>query len=50
MAFQGKAEDIGYTPAVELARMIREKEISPVEVVDLFIERIERINPKVSLV
>jgi aspartyl-tRNA(Asn)/glutamyl-tRNA(Gln) amidotransferase subunit A len=48
MALNGDAEVIGYTPAVELARMIREKEISPVEVVDIFIERIERINPKVN--
>jgi len=40
--------DICYTPAVELARMIKEKEISPVEVVNIFRERIEEINPKVN--
>ena len=40
--------EICYTPAVELARMIREKEISPVEVVNIFQERIEEINPKLN--
>jgi len=40
--------EICYTPALELARMIREKEISPVEVVNIFRERIDKINPKVN--
>jgi len=34
--------------AVELARRIREREISPVEVVDVHIRRIEQVNPKLN--
>ncbi len=41
-------ETFCYTGAVELARMIRRKEMSPVEVVTAFIRRIETINPKVN--
>ncbi|MBW1710143.1 MAG: amidase [Deltaproteobacteria bacterium] len=41
-------EAICFTPATELARMIREKEISPVEVVEIFLKRIEEVNPKVN--
>ena len=48
MTFSKESEVIAFTPAVELARMIRAKEISPVEVVAVFAERIERINPKVN--
>jgi aspartyl-tRNA(Asn)/glutamyl-tRNA(Gln) amidotransferase subunit A len=48
MTFSKDSGGIGFTPAVELARMIRAKEISPVEVAAVFAERIERINPKVN--
>lgn len=37
-----------YTPAVDLAQMIRSREISPVELVDAFLERIDEINPKIN--
>jgi aspartyl-tRNA(Asn)/glutamyl-tRNA(Gln) amidotransferase subunit A len=37
-----------YTSAVELARMIRRKELSPVEIITAYIRRIEEINPKVN--
>lgn len=37
-----------YTPAVDLAQMIRSREISPVELVDAFLERIDELNPKVN--
>lgn len=40
--------DIFYTSADELAGMIRAKEISPVEVVDRFIERIGEVNPLIN--
>jgi len=37
-----------YTPALELARMIRSRAISPIELVDTFLERIDELNPKVN--
>jgi len=37
-----------FTPATELARMIREKEVSPVGVVETFLKRIEEVNPRVN--
>ena len=35
-------------PAVELARRIREREVSPVQVVDAHIRRIEEVNPRLN--
>ena len=37
-----------FTPAVEVAAAIRRKEISPVEVADLYLERIERLEPELN--
>jgi amidase len=37
-----------FVPAVELARQIAAREISPVEVVDACVERIERRNPELN--
>lgn len=37
--------DVCYVPALELARLIREREISPVEVVQNSLARIEDVNP-----
>src|SRR5215475_14379837 len=42
------ATDIGFTPATDLARLIRTKAISPVEVTRAVLERIERVNPVVN--
>ncbi|MEE8435171.1 MAG: amidase [bacterium] len=42
------AEDLCYTPATEMARLIREKALSPVEVTRTLLERIEAINPKLN--
>jgi Asp-tRNA(Asn)/Glu-tRNA(Gln) amidotransferase A subunit family amidase len=39
------ATDLCYTPATELGRMIRTKQVSPVEVADAVLARIERLNP-----
>ena len=39
-----------YISALELAAAIRAKEISPVEVVDHYLERTDRINPKINAV
>lgn len=41
-------EELGFASASELAGRIRTKEISPVEVVKGFLERIERYNPLVN--
>ncbi|MFW6056736.1 MAG: amidase, partial [Chloroflexota bacterium] len=43
-------EDILFADATELARRIRDKEISPVEVVNAHLERISAINPKLNAV
>src|SRR5260370_16888130 len=34
--------------AAEMARLIRRKQLSPVEVVEAHLERIERLNPKIN--
>src|SRR5262245_53225533 len=34
-----------FTPAVELAAAIRRKEVSPVEVADLYLDRIDELDP-----
>jgi aspartyl-tRNA(Asn)/glutamyl-tRNA(Gln) amidotransferase subunit A len=41
-------EDLGFLPATELAPMIRQKKISPVEVMTGILRRIERLEPKVN--
>jgi aspartyl-tRNA(Asn)/glutamyl-tRNA(Gln) amidotransferase subunit A len=41
-------ESICFKPAVELAEMIRKKEISPVETTKIFFKRIEQVNPRVN--
>ena len=40
--------DLCFTPAVKLARMIREGEISPVELTQTVLERIEAVNPRIN--
>lgn len=37
-----------FTPAVELAAAIRRKEVSPVEVVDLYLDRIDELDPRLN--
>lgn len=41
-------EELAYTSASELATRIRQRDLSPVEVVDAFIERIEERNPSLN--
>ncbi len=43
-------EDICYLDATELARRIRAKELSPLEVVRAHLERIQAVNPKLNAV
>jgi Asp-tRNA(Asn)/Glu-tRNA(Gln) amidotransferase A subunit family amidase len=42
------ATDLCYTPATELGRLIRAKTLSPVELTDAVLARIERLNPKLN--
>jgi hypothetical protein len=37
-----------FTPAVTLARAIRARELSPVEVLDAVLARIEAVNPRIN--
>ena len=43
-------DELFYTEATELARRIREKEVSPVEVLNAHLERIEAVNPTVNAI
>src|SRR5213083_3558917 len=40
--------DFCFTPATELARLIRARQISPVELTRAVLERVERLNPIVN--
>src|ERR1700759_2598986 len=42
------SETLAFTPAVQLAAMIREKQLSPVELVSALLARIEALNPRVN--
>ena len=42
-------EDLCYTPAAELARRIAARELSPVELTDAHLDRIEALNPRLNL-
>src|SRR4029453_11851949 len=37
-----------FTPALELAAAIRRKEVSPVEVVDMYLDRIDDLDPRLN--
>ncbi|MEE8551362.1 MAG: amidase, partial [Gemmatimonadota bacterium] len=41
-------DSLTYRSAVEMARMIREKKISPVELVQAHLDQIERLNPQLN--
>ncbi|WP_341525033.1 amidase [Nostoc sp. UHCC 0302] len=40
--------DLAFTPALELAELIRRREVSPLELVDIYLERIEQLNPQLG--
>ena len=42
------ATDLCYTSAIDLGRMIRSRELSPVELADAVLARIERLNPTLN--
>lgn len=43
-------EDICYADATELAALIRSKALSPVEVIDAHLQRIDAVNPKINAI
>lgn len=43
-------EDLCFTPAIELQRMIRNRAVSPVEILGATIGRLERLNPSLNAV
>ena len=40
--------DQAFTPALQLAESIRAREVSPLEIVTLYLERIDRLNPELG--
>lgn len=42
------ATDLCYTPATELGRLYRTRQLSPVEVTDAVLARLERLNPRLN--
>jgi amidase/aspartyl-tRNA(Asn)/glutamyl-tRNA(Gln) amidotransferase subunit A len=47
-AHRNLSDELAYTSAAELARRIRSRDLSPVEVVEAFIRRIETRNPSLN--
>ena len=41
-------EELAFAPAWQLCKMIASREVSPVELVEVFLQRIEQINPKLN--
>ncbi len=44
------ADELNWRPATELARLIRRKALSPVELLRAHLETIERLNPKINAI
>ena len=42
------ATELSYTSATDLARLIRSKDISPREIVNELLDRIDEINPRIN--
>ena len=42
------SDELAFTPALELAAQVRAREVSPVELVELYLERIERLDPQLN--
>ncbi|HEY9851418.1 MAG TPA: amidase [Leptolyngbyaceae cyanobacterium] len=40
--------DLAFTPALEQAQLIRSKQVSPLELVQVYLERIERLDPQLG--
>lgn len=41
-------DSLAFVPAVELSQLIKTKQVSPVELVDIYLKRIESLNPKLN--
>ncbi|MCW2977678.1 MAG: Amidase [Actinomycetia bacterium] len=41
-------EELAFTPALELAARVRARDVSPVELAELYLERIERLDPQLN--
>ena len=41
-------DELAFLPATEQARLVREREVSPVELVETYLERIERLDPELG--
>ena len=41
-------DELAFAPALELAARVRAREVSPLELVDLYLERIERLDPQLN--
>ena len=41
-------KDIPFLTATELSEQIKSKEVSPVEAVEAYLERVEALNPKLN--
>jgi amidase len=44
------ASDLCFRPAIELARLVREREVSAQELVEAYLRRIEQVNPQINAV
>jgi amidase len=42
------AIDLAFTPALKQAKLISQREISPLELVEVYLERIQRLNPQLG--
>jgi amidase len=42
------SDDVAFAGAARIAEMVRAKQVSPTELVDLYLERIERIDPQLN--
>ncbi len=40
--------DLAFTPALELARLISHREVSPLELVEIYLKRIQQLNPQLG--
>ena len=42
------SDDLAFVPATEQARLVRERKVSPVELTELYLQRIERLDPQLN--
>ena len=42
------SDELCWRPATELASLIRRRKVSPVEVTDAVLDRIDRVNPRLN--